>query len=164
MKTLAILKLFEATGLSIYYLHQFLCPIYIHTYIHILMYIQIIVPDDSIMLWNFKCYNSQGQEKFLAPSADKQTHNQETEFSKHHPFLSTLRSKELSHSKTKWWVIYTNLPVNAKARLPHPRSGDSRGQETFLVPSAGNQTCDHHDTECSNHDPSLFALRSKRLS
>ena len=34
--------------------------------------------------------------------------------------------------------IYTNLPVNATVRLPHPRSGDSQGQETFLAPSAEN--------------------------
>ena len=31
--------------------------------------------------------------------------------------------------------IYTNLPVNAIAGLPHPQSGDSQGQETFLTPS-----------------------------
>ena len=31
--------------------------------------------------------------------------------------------------------MYANLPVNAIVRLPHPRSGDSQGQETFLAPS-----------------------------
>ena len=36
--------------------------------------------------------------------------------------------------------IYTNLPVNAIVRIPHPRSGDSQGQETFLAPSAEKQT------------------------
>ena len=36
--------------------------------------------------------------------------------------------------------IYTNLPVDAIVRLPHPRSGDSQGQETFLAPSADKQT------------------------
>ena len=36
--------------------------------------------------------------------------------------------------------IYTNLPVNVIVRLPHPRSGDSQGQETFLAPSADKQT------------------------
>ena len=36
--------------------------------------------------------------------------------------------------------IYTNLPVNAIVRLPHPQSGDSQGQETFLAPSADKQT------------------------
>ena len=36
--------------------------------------------------------------------------------------------------------IYTNLQVNATVRLPHPRSGDSQGQETFLAPSADKQT------------------------
>ena len=36
--------------------------------------------------------------------------------------------------------IYTNLPVNAIVRLPHPRSGDSQGQERFLAPSADKQT------------------------
>ena len=37
-------------------------------------------------------------------------------------------------------VIYTNLPVDAIVRLPHPRSRDSQGQETFLAPSADKQT------------------------
>ena len=36
--------------------------------------------------------------------------------------------------------IYTNLPVNVIATLPHPRIGDSQGQETFLAPSADKQT------------------------
>ena len=35
----------------------------------------------------------------------------------------------------KWLVIYTNLLVNAIARLPHPQNGDSQGQETFLAVS-----------------------------
>ena len=43
-------------------------------------------------------------------------------------------------------------------RLPHPRSGDSQGQETFLAPSADKQTR-NYDTECSNHHPSLSTLR-----
>ena len=33
--------------------------------------------------------------------------------------------------------------VNAIVRLPHPRSGDSQGQETFLAPSADKQTCNY---------------------
>ena len=36
--------------------------------------------------------------------------------------------------------IYTNLPVNAIVRLPHPQNGDSQGQETFLAPPADKQT------------------------
>ena len=32
--------------------------------------------------------------------------------------------------------IYTNLPVDVIVRLPHPWSGDSQVQETFLAPSA----------------------------
>ena len=35
-----------------------------------------------------------------------------------------------------YYHIYTNLPVNAIVRLPHPRNGDSQGQEMFLAPSA----------------------------
>ena len=62
----------------------------------------------------------------------------------------------------KWWAIYTNLPVNNTVRLPHPRSGDSQDQETFLAPSADKQTR-NYDTECSNHHPSLSTLRSKGL-
>ena len=56
--------------------------------------------------------DGQGQETFLATSADKQTRNYDTECSNHHPCLSTLRSKGLSRSKMKCWAIYTNLPVS----------------------------------------------------
>ena len=59
--------------------------------------------------------------------------------------------------------MYTNLAVNAIVRLPHPWSGDSQDQETFLVPSSDKQTR-KYDTECSNHHPSLSTLRPKGLS
>ena len=107
--------------------------------------------------------DSQGYETFLAPSADKQTHNYDIECSNQHPSLSTLRPKGLSRSMMKWWAIYTNLPVSAIVRLLHPRSGDSQGQETFLPPSADKQTR-NYDTECSNHHPSLSTLRPRGLS
>ena len=58
--------------------------------------------------------------------------------------------------------IYTNLPMDVIFRLPHPRSGDSQGQETFLAPSADKQTR-NYDIECSNHHPSLSTLRPKGL-
>ena len=53
--------------------------------------------------------------------------------------------------------MYTNLPVNAILRLPHPRSRDSQGKETFLALSANKQTCNYH-TECSDHHPSLSTI------
>ena len=59
--------------------------------------------------------------------------------------------------------IHTHLPVNAIVRLPHPGSGDSQGQKTFLAPSADKRTS-NYDTKCSNHHPSLSTLRSKGLS
>ena len=59
--------------------------------------------------------------------------------------------------------MHTNLPVNAIVRLPHPRSGDSQGQETFLAPSADKQTR-NYDTECLNHHPSQSTRRAKGLS
>ena len=31
---------------------------------------------------------------------------------------------------------FTKLPVNGIVRLPHPRSGDSQGQETLLASTA----------------------------
>ena len=106
---------------------------------------------------------SQGLKMFLAPSADKQTRNYDIWCSNHHPSLSTLRSKWLDRSKIKCWPIYTNLPIDVIVRLPHPRSGDSQGLETFLAPSPDKQTRDHR-TECSNHHPSLSTLTSKRLN
>ena len=107
--------------------------------------------------------NSQGQETFLASSADKQTRKFNIECSNDHPSLSTLRPKGLSRSKTKWWAICTNLPVDVIVRIAHPWSGDSQFQETFLAPSAdkGNR---NYDIECSNHQPSYSALRPKGLS
>ena len=52
--------------------------------------------------------------------------------------------------------------MNAIVRLPHPRSGGSQGQETFLAPSADKQTR-KYDTDCSNHHHSLSTLSSKGL-
>ena len=46
--------------------------------------------------------------------------------------------------------IYANFPVNVIVKLPHPQSGGSQDQKTFLAPSANNQTR-NYDTECSNH-------------
>ena len=69
--------------------------------------------------------DSQNQEMFLAPSADKETRNYDRECSNHYPSLSTLTPKELSHSKMKWWAIPKNIPVDVIVRLPHPRSGES---------------------------------------
>ena len=60
-------------------------------------------------------------------------------------------------------MLYTNLPANAIVRLPHPQSGDSQGQETFLASSADKQT-HNYDTECSNHHLSLSTRRPKGLS
>ena len=107
--------------------------------------------------------DSQGQEMFLATCADRQTRNYDIECSNHHPSQSSLRPKGLSLSKMKWWAIYTNLPVNVTARLPHPRSRDNQGQETFLAPSTDKQTR-NYDIECSNHHPSLSTLKPKGLS
>ena len=41
-------------------------------------------------------------------------------------------------------------------RLPHPKSGDSQCQETFLVSSVEKQTRNYH-TERSNHYPSQLS-------
>ena len=57
----------------------------------------------------------------------------------------------------KYINICTNLPVSDIVRLPHPWSGDSQGQETFLAPSTDKQTR-NYDTECSNHHPSVSTL------
>ena len=49
--------------------------------------------------------------------------------------------------------ISSKFTRNVIVRLPHPRSGYSQGQETFLAASADKQTR-NYDTECSNHHPS----------
>ena len=107
--------------------------------------------------------DSHGMDTFLAPSGDKQTLNYHIECSNHHPSLSTIRPKALSCNKMKWCAIWTNLPMDVIVRLPHPQSGDSQGQETFLAPSADKQAR-NYDIECSNHHRSLSTLRSKGLS
>ena len=107
--------------------------------------------------------DSQGQETFLAPSADKQTHNYETECLNHHFSLWTIRPKGFSHSKMKWQAIYRNLPMDAIVKLPYPWMEDSQGQEMFLAPSADKQT-PNYDTECSNHHLCLSTIKPKGLS
>ena len=42
--------------------------------------------------------------------------------------------------------------MNAIVRLPHPQSGDSQGQETFLAPSADKQTR-NYDTSAQTTNP-----------
>ena len=107
--------------------------------------------------------DSQGQETFLALSANKQTPNYDIECSNHHPSLSTLRPECLSHSKMKWWAIHTNLPLDVIVKLPHPRSGHSQNKRTSLAHSVDNPIR-NYDIECSNHHPSLSTLRPKGLS
>ena len=57
------------------------------------MYIYTNLPVNAIVRLHPRSGHSQGQEKFLAPSADNQTRNYDTECSNHHLSLSTLRSK-----------------------------------------------------------------------
>ena len=77
--------------------------IYTYIYIYIYIYIYVNLPVNAIVRlphpWSG---DRQVQKTFLAPSADKQTHNYEKERSNYHPSLSTLRSKELSRTKMKW--------------------------------------------------------------
>ena len=59
--------------------------------------------------------------------------------------------KKLTYIYTYLFIYeHTNIPVNAIARLPHLHSRDTQGQETFLAPSADNQT-HNYDPECSNY-------------
>ena len=52
-----------------------------------------------------------------------------------------LKKGETQSSIYIYIYIYADLPVNDIVRLPHRRSGDSQGRETFLAPSADKQTC-----------------------
>ena len=81
------------------YIYIYILYVYIiYTYIlYIYIYIYVIV-----RLSHPQSRDSQGQKTVLTPSADKQTHNYDTECSDHHPSLSTIRSKGLSRSKMKW--------------------------------------------------------------
>ena len=88
--------------------------------------------------------DSQGQETFLAPSADKETRKYDTRVLKPPSALSILRSNGLSRSRMNWWAIYINLSVNAIVKLLHPRRGDIEGVEPLLAPSADKQTCNYY--------------------
>ena len=68
---------------------------YIYTYTNLLVNAIVRLPYP-------RSGDSQGQETFSAPSAEKQTCNYDIECSNHHPPLSTLRPKGLSRSKVKW--------------------------------------------------------------
>ena len=93
-------------------------PVYIYIYIfsytciYICMMYANLPVNVIVRLPHPRSWDSQGQETFLAPSADKETCNYETECSNHHLPLSIIRSTGLSRSKMKWWAVYTNLPVN----------------------------------------------------
>ena len=50
--------------------------------------------------------DTQNQEIFLVPSANKQIRNYETEYSNHHPHPYPSLSKRLSHNEMKLLAIY----------------------------------------------------------
>ena len=73
--------------------------VYVYIYIYIYIYIYTNLPVNVIVRLPYpRSGDSQGQETFLAPSADKQTRNYDTECSNHHPSFSTLRPKGLSRN------------------------------------------------------------------
>ena len=82
---------------------------YIYIYIYIL-YTNLPV-DVIVRLLHPRSGHSQGQETFLASSADKQTRNYHIECSNHHPSLSTLRPKGLSRSKMKWRATHIYIYI-----------------------------------------------------
>ena len=61
-----------------------------------------------------------------------------------------------THARTQIYK-FTNLPVDVIVRLPHPLSGYSQGQETFLAPSADKQTL-NYDIETSNLTPPTLPI------
>ena len=74
----------ERFHISILYIYIYiLYNIHIHTHTN-------LPASDTVSLPHPRSRDSQGQKTFLAPSADKQTHNYDTECSNHHPSLSTL--------------------------------------------------------------------------
>ena len=74
-----------------------------YIYIYIYIYIYTNLPVNAIVrLPHPRRGDSQDQETFLAPSADKQTRNYDTQCSNHHPSLSPLRPKGMSRSMMKW--------------------------------------------------------------
>ena len=78
--------------------------IYLYVYIYTYMYIYAerdLAVNAIVRLSHPRSRDSQGQETFLAASADDQTHNYDTECSNHRPSLSPLRSKGLSRNKMK---------------------------------------------------------------
>ena len=118
--------------------------------------------DVMVRLPHSQSGDSQAQEMFSAPSADKQIRHYETECSNHHFFLSTLRPTWLSSSKMKWWAIHTNLTVDVIVRLPNPWCGDIQCQKTFFAPPADKQTR-NYDIECSNHYRSLSTPKANGI-
>ena len=107
-----VLTLYIKLIINIFYLKFYLLGWnfkYINIFIKIQIYIYIytnLSVDELVRLPHPRSEDSQGQGAFLAPSADKQTHNYDTECSNHNPSLSTLRPKRLSRSKMKLWAIY----------------------------------------------------------
>ena len=86
------------------------------------------LPLNSIIrLPHLRSGDIQGQEPFLALSAENRTCDYDTKCSNYYTSVSSLRVKGLSRSNMKWWALYTNLPVNAIVRIPYLQSWDIQG-------------------------------------
>ena len=62
----------------------------------------------------------QGQETFIAPSADNETHNNyDTAVSNHYPSLSAISHRNWAVERWNGDLYTYKLPVNVIVRLPH---------------------------------------------
>ena len=83
------------------------------------------------------------------PSAEKQTCNYDTGYSKHH-LTQSLKGTGIEMQQDKIVNhIYADSPRSDIFRLPHSRSGDSQDLEKFSASSADKQKR-NYDTWCSN--------------
>ena len=72
------------------YIYMYIYNIYIYIYIYIYAHTYTNLPVNAIVSRLPHPRSGDGQETFLAPSADKQTRNYDKECSNHHPSLSSL--------------------------------------------------------------------------
>ena len=118
---------------------------YIYIYIYVCMYMSYI-EEQRILSARWTLRNVPFQ--YILPSDFQKFNNISIQTSK-----GTLQEIRIKICKYNIYIfVYTNLPVNAIVRLPHPRSGDSQGQKEFLAPFSDKQT-HNYGTECSNHHP-----------
>ena len=119
--------------------------------------------DDIVRLAHPRSGDSQGQDRFLATSADKSTCKYDIECSKPPSLTINPKGKDIELKQDEMVIHIYKFTSGCHSQSTPPQEWIIQDKETFLAPFGDKQTR-NYDIERSKNHPSLSTLRPKGLS